>query len=132
MSQTDPTADVVAYWFEKAEAALASARAEHAAGRADFAVNRAYYAAFYAAKAAMLKAGKRFTKHSAMRAAVHRDLVKAGMLPAEWGQAFDRLVENRQRADYVDLAYVEAEQVESRIADATGFVAEMRRIAAGS
>jgi uncharacterized protein (UPF0332 family) len=61
----DEAAKVVASWFDKADAALASALAERTAGRIDFAVNRAYYAAFYAASAALLHRGQSFTRHGA-------------------------------------------------------------------
>lgn len=97
MSRDAGTAKAVAFWLDKADAALVSARAEHAAGRFDFAVNRAYYAAFYAASAALLHRGRRFTKHTGLRAAIHRELVKSGAIDAEWGRAFDRLFESRQR-----------------------------------
>lgn len=128
MSADDRVRRIVAFWLAKAEAALASARSERAAGRHDFAANRAYYAAFYAASAVLLGRGKRFVKHAGLRAAVHRHLVKAGALDAEWGRAFDRLFESRQRADYLALAEVEAEEADKLIADAAAFVAEMRRL----
>ena len=130
MTRKEQTATVIGYWLEKAEAALASARDEHTAGRKDFAVNRAYYAAFYAASAALLAAGKRFIKHSGLRSAVHRELVMTGRLSAEWGRGFDRLFEGRQRADYLELVRFEADEVDGLIDDATGFVAEMRRLVA--
>lgn len=128
MSEDAETARAIAFWLEKAEAALASARAERAAGRFDFAVNRAYYAAFYAASAALLHRGRHFTKQTGLRAALHRDLVRSGALAAEWGKAFDRLFEGRQRADYLEFAAFEATEVETLIADAAGFVGEIRRV----
>ena len=67
------------YWLRKAGDALQSARSEAQAGRLDFAVNRAYYACFYAASAVLPRMGKKFVKHSGLRAAVHQDLV---LLPA--------------------------------------------------
>lgn len=120
--------DVIKFWLSKAEAALASARSEWAAGRLDFAVNRAYYAAFYGASAALLRMGLRFTKHAGVRRGIHRDLVKAGRLPPERGRTFDRLFESRQMADYLDLVRFEPEEMETLIADAEAFVAEMRRL----
>jgi uncharacterized protein (UPF0332 family) len=46
-------------------------------GGFDSAASRAYYAAFHAASALFALEGRTFTKHSALEAAVHRDLVKA-------------------------------------------------------
>ena len=43
------------------------------------AVSRAYYAAFYAVSARFARDGKLFSRHSAVEAAVHRDLVKPGI-----------------------------------------------------
>jgi uncharacterized protein (UPF0332 family) len=109
----------VAYWLDKAEAALASARAELAAGRYDFAINRAYYAAFYAASAVLLTRGQHFVKHTGVRGAVRRDLVKSGALDVRWGQTFDRLFDTRQRADYVVLVTVKLDEARGRTAPAT-------------
>jgi len=115
VSRGADTARAVAFWLDKADTALASARSEHAAGRFDFAVNRAYYAAFFAASAALLHRGRRFAKHAGLRAALHRELVKSGTINAEWGRAFDRLFESRQRADYLEFVGFEAGEVGSRL-----------------
>ena len=114
--------------LQKAAQALASAQSEFQANRLDFAVNRAYYACFYAASAVMLQQGKQFVKHTGLRGAIHRDLVKAGKLSPKWGKVFDRAFENRQAADYLVLFTFESAQVEQLIQDATGFVQEMHRL----
>lgn len=44
----------------------------------DAAASRAYYVAFYAVSALFALQGKTFSKHSALRGALHRDLIKAG------------------------------------------------------
>jgi uncharacterized protein (UPF0332 family) len=121
-------ARVAGYWLALAGEALASARAERMAGRYNFACNRAYYAAFYAASAALLRRGRHFVKHAGLRTAVHRDLVNAGLLNAKWAAVFDRLFESRQRADYVEMAVFGGDETDRLIADAAGFVAEMRRL----
>lgn len=128
MTQDEARDQVVGYWLHKAGEALESAQSEALAGRLDFAVNRAYYACFCAASAVLLQMGKKFVKHSGLRAAVHQDLVKTGKLDAKWGKAFDRIFENRQSADYVELWEFEADQVEAIVIDAEGFVQEMRRL----
>jgi uncharacterized protein (UPF0332 family) len=70
----------------------------------------------------------RFVKHSGLRSAVHRDLVKAGLLAADWGRSLDRLFESRQRADYLELAEVDADEAMAMIAQAEGFAGEMKRL----
>lgn len=128
MTKEEAVRGAVAYWLEKATAALASARAELAADRRDFAVNRAYYAAFYAASAVLLARGQHFVKHTGVRAAVHRSLIKRETLDAHWGQVFDRLFDGRQRADYLALVTVDPDEARSLIRDAEGFVEQMRRL----
>ncbi len=89
-------------------------------------MNRGYYACFYAASALFLQEEKTFTKHTGLRGALHRDLVKGGRLAPEWGRVFDRLFENRQRGDYLELYEFEQEQAAILVEGAEGFVAEIR------
>ena len=127
---TDETTrrEVAEYWMGRTESALASAASELAARRYDFAANRAYYASFYAASAVLLAAGRKFTKHSGVRGAVHQDLIKPGLLDATWGRAYDRMFEARQAADYLELVEVEQSQATELLDLARGFVAEMKRL----
>ena len=112
MTDTDPTTAVAAFWVQKAHEALASAGSELGAGRISFAVNRLYYACFYAASAHFLANHVRFTKHSGVRAAVHRDLVKPGVLTVDEGRLYDRLFVDRQEADYLELTEFEPAAVQ--------------------
>ena len=54
----------------------------------DGAASRAYYAAFHAVSALFALEGRIFAKHSAIEAAVHRDLVKTGRWPSALGREF--------------------------------------------
>ena len=75
-----PPADL----WGRARKALATAR--HVLSMdPDAAGSRAYYAAFYAASARFALDGRQFSKHSAVHAAVHRDLVHLGGWPSELG-----------------------------------------------
>jgi len=114
---------VVHYWLTKADQALDSASAEADAGRFSFSVNRSYYACFYAASAVLLEFGKRFSKHSGVRGALHKELVNTGKLPQEIGRIYDRLFERRQEADYVEL-------VEFTHDDAVRYVTMARQVVA--
>ena len=128
MKKEDLRANVVQYWFEKTEESLVSARSEHDAKRHLFAVNRAYYACFYAASAVLLKEGVVFKKHTGVRAAVHRNLVKTGRLDTSWGRFYDKVFENRQRGDYLELVQFDQEQVHEIIQLASGFVSQMKQL----
>ena len=51
-------------------------------------------------------------------------------MDVKWGKAFDRIFENRQSADYVELWEFETDQVEEIVRDAERFVREIRRLPA--
>ncbi len=51
----DQRAEIVRYWWSKAQESLVSARRELQAGSYTFAMNRIRYAAFYAVSAALLE-----------------------------------------------------------------------------
>lgn len=110
----------------KANRAIESAQLLRNAGDIDGACNRAYYAMFDAAKAALLKTvpggdptvGK---THSGLISAFGLHLVKTGLVPAEFGRAFNRAHDIRQVADYTgDL--IDADQLDSLITQASEFV----------
>jgi uncharacterized protein len=88
---------------------------------ANDAASRAYYAAFYAVSAVFALAGKTFKKHSAVRAAVHRDLVHPGLWSVDLARYFDGLWELRNTADYGVTERISA-------SDATAAVESARRI----
>lgn len=66
----------------------------------DDSASRAYYAAFHAVSALFALRGMTFTKHAAVRAAVHRELVHSGAWERQVGEAYDLLWELRHVGDY--------------------------------
>lgn len=93
----------------------------------DSAASRAYYAAFFAVSARFFLEGKAFTKHSAVEAAVHRDLVKAGIWPVELGQGYSRLAEVRSIGDYGDMEHVSEPRSEEVIQIASDILSAIAR-----
>ncbi len=89
---------------------------------ADAAASRAYYAAFYAVSALFAARGQIFSKHSAVEAAVHRELVRSGHWPQEHGKAYSRLSQLRARGDYGGGKHVEPADAEEALAAAHGIV----------
>jgi len=81
----------------------------------DSAASRAFYAAFHAVTALFAAEGKEFKKHTALRAAIHRDLIKAGHWPSDLGVAYDFLMEMRETGDYGGLARVTVEDAKRAI-----------------
>lgn len=128
MTANDHKAEVIRYWLEKSSEALDAAHDDLRAGRLSFAVGRAYYACFYALSAVLLNDGKKFSKHSGVRAELHRSYVKTNKVTPELGRFYDWVFDNRQRADYQELVVFERDQVEQLIDDAAVFVAAMRAL----
>ena len=62
--------------------------------------SRAYYAAFHGLTAVFALHGQSFSRHSGIRAALHRDLVREGVLSEELGKHFDFLMDLREVGDY--------------------------------
>ena len=87
----------------------------------DSAASRAYYAAFHALTALLAERGKFYSKHSALRAALHRDLIQLGIVPGDVGKHFDFLLELREMADYGGV-------VEASVTTASQAIARSRHI----
>lgn len=100
-------------------------------GDQDGCASRAYYAAFHGVTAYFLLDGREFGKHSAVEAAVHRELVHSGHVPAEFGAAFTRLSRLRMAGDYGLKDRVRLEDAEESILRARNLLEELRRIASG-
>lgn len=80
---------LVKYWLEKARESLESARNEYGGGRLSFAMNRIYYACFYTLTALFRDRGQVFKRHKGLRSALHRELVRNGIVEKHWGKFFD-------------------------------------------
>lgn len=130
MNPQQQRADVVRYWWSKAEESLASTQREVEAGALAYAMNRIYYAAFYAVSAALLDRQTSFKKHSGVRAVFHREFIKNGMLDSNWGKFYDQLFEDRQEGDYVALIEFERDYVLSQLARCHDFLNQLRPLIA--
>jgi len=128
MTEPEARSALVDHWLGRAEEALAAARREHGAGDMLVAINRAYYGCFYAATAFLLREKHAFTRHSAVRDAVHLHLVKPGLVEPEVGRAFDALFRERNQADYAAFVEFDPAEVKQRLDQAANFVARMRQL----
>ncbi|MFW6265016.1 MAG: HEPN domain-containing protein [Bacillota bacterium] len=93
--------ELAKYWMEKAWNSFSTAKHEFNRDNIDFCVNRLYYAVFYAVSSVLVIKGKSYNKHSAVRVALHREFVKSGIIPIEYGKLYDALLQDREEADYV-------------------------------
>jgi uncharacterized protein (UPF0332 family) len=119
-------AAVVRYWWDKAQESLRAARRELTADAYTFAINRAYYALFYAVSALLLEEGRRFSKHSGVRAVFNRDLVKPGRLSRKHGELYHQLFRDRQEGDYIEFTAFDAPYVQEKIVACEEFLAALR------
>lgn len=60
-------------------------------------------AVFYAVSALLLEEGRRFHKHSGVRATFNQHLVKTGRVARKHGDLYNRLFRDRQEGDYVEF-----------------------------
>lgn len=81
----------------------------------DTSASAAYYAVFHALSALFAVRAKKFTKHTGLRAAVHRDLIKSGEWPQELGEAFEFCMRLRETGDYGGITRVTSEQADEAI-----------------
>ncbi|MCK4275905.1 MAG: HEPN domain-containing protein, partial [Phycisphaerae bacterium] len=91
----------------------------------DGSASRSYYTAFHALTSLFALEGKTFTKHSALRSAIHRDLVQAGRWEGRLARDFDFLMDLREAADYGGLSHVTPDSA-SIAADKAAFAAPRR------
>jgi uncharacterized protein (UPF0332 family) len=113
---------LVEYRLERAREALDEAQLLFETGHLHTYVNRLYYACFYAMSALLLTKGLSASKHSHVRALLHREFIRPGVIPLKYGQIFDLLFNNRQKGDYSDLVRFQAEQVSEWLPEAREFV----------
>jgi uncharacterized protein (UPF0332 family) len=126
MSEESTKAAAVRYWWEKALESLEAARRELEAGAYAFAINRAYYALFYAVSALFLEEGRRFGKHSGVRSAFNKDIIKPGRLSEEHGKLYNQLFRDRQEGDYVEFTKFDTQYVQEKIDGCEKFLADLR------
>ena len=126
MSEERNRAEAVRYWWDKALNSLQAARREAAAGDYAFAINRAYYTVFYAISALFLEEGRRFAKHSGIRAALNRDIIKTGRLSRRDGELYNQLFRDRQEGDYIEFTRFDAAYVQEKILACEEFLEHLR------
>jgi uncharacterized protein len=123
-------ATLISYWMEKARESMETARSEYNSGRYTPAVRNLYYSCFYALTAVLLKEGHSFKKHTAVKASLHKDLIRAGIVEPDWGKFYNKIFDSRHEGDYQPLRTFDAEEVEVSIDQGAGFIALMETLLA--
>jgi uncharacterized protein len=122
MTSKEELKAIARVWLDKAKESHDSARLEFEANHLSFAINRLYYAVFYAVSAVLAVRQMKYGKHSAVRAALHRDLISPGLIPAWCGDLFDSLFDDRQEADYAPVRVFTQEDITARISPVAEFI----------
>jgi len=112
--------------WQRAQRAVASAQ-KLLDSDGDSAASRAYFAAFHALSALFALRGQSFSKHTALRAALHRELVRTELWPHELGSAYDFLLDVRETGDYGGLTEVTPETARMAVEKAVAILAAVQR-----
>ena len=102
---------LVSYRLARARQTLEEAKLLLDAGHANACVNRLYYACFYAVSALLLTRNISTSKHTHIRASLHRDYVKSGHVSKAMGDHYNLLFDSRQKGDYEDLVVFRTEDI---------------------
>jgi uncharacterized protein len=112
----------------KARESMEAAQSEYDSGRQTTAVRNLCYACFYALTAVLLKEGRSFKKHTAVKAALHKHLIKPGIVESHWGKFYNKIFDSRHEGDYQPLRIFEVEEVKIFIDEGAGFIATMEHL----
>lgn len=55
------------------------------------------------------------TKHTAVKAAFHRNVVKPGLVSSEYGKLYQKLFDYRHKADYSPVTEFEPDEVKEQL-----------------
>lgn len=119
---TDETRTLARYRLERAREALDEADLLFNQGHMNTYVSRLYYGCFYAVSALLLLEGHSPSKHSGVRALFHQRFVRTEVFEKDLGRFYDRLFDNRQKADYADLVIFDTKDVGPWLSEARNFV----------
>ncbi len=99
-------AEIIRQYIQEAHHMLAAADHNFNGGFYGTAVNRAYYAVFYAASALLTAVGEYRSKHSGVMAGFGQHFINNERLPRPLSGIYRRLLEHRERSDYVVFAAI--------------------------
>lgn len=117
--------------LEKAERAIATAKANLDLPDPEAAAGRAYYAMFYAAEALLAEEGLKFKKHAGVHGAFGQHFAKTGRLDPKFHKWLLGAFEKRVIADYQIDQTVTPSQARESIAQARELVDAVRQLLEG-
>jgi uncharacterized protein len=121
---------LITYRLGRARETLEEARVLLEKGYANAGVNRLYYACFYAVSALLLTRDISASKHTQVRASLHRDYIKPGHISKEMGDHYDLLSDSRHKGDYEDFAVFEVKDVQPWLEPTKAFIDQIADLVA--
>ncbi len=118
----------VADELERADEALAAARALAGLSLYNDAVSRAYYGAFHFLRAALLSRGVEPKTHSGALHLFNVELVRAGLLSGTFNRLLGGLQRARELADYDAAVRFGAEDAKAELSEAEAFGSAVREM----
>jgi len=86
--------------IKKSKRAFRAAQDHLVKDDADFASSKAYYAVFHLMQAVLLTKDLTYSKHAGVISAFSEHFIKTGIFPKRFGEAIQRLREDRETGDY--------------------------------
>jgi len=102
---------VIAYRIDRAQMSLSAAEVLLAQKMYPDVLNRLYYACFYAVSALLLSLDVTAKTHAGLRSQFNLHIIHAGVLPKEYGDLYNDLIEAREETDYDDLIELDLDRV---------------------
>jgi|LSQX01.2.fsa_nt_gb uncharacterized protein (UPF0332 family) len=127
MKEDEAKTIVIKNWINKSVNRLNAAKSEFDARRLDIAVSNLYYAMFYIITAALTKKEIYLGKHSAVKAAFHRDFVNTKIVDKQYGKLYQKLFDDRHTADYSPIITFEKDEVKERIQQVSVFIEDLKK-----
>jgi len=109
-------------FWDKAQERLKAAHLLYREGFYEEAISTAYYAALWAARALLLVEGAEPRTHEGVRTLLGFYYIRPGRMPHQMGKIFNQRLDERMRADYSADTYLDAEDVEQALQEATQFL----------
>jgi uncharacterized protein (UPF0332 family) len=118
--------EIVDYYLSKAEETLAEAQHLAANGYWNGVANRLYYACFNAVRAILLNDGVATHSHSGLKGIFHKNYIKNKVFEENLGEILNRLMNQRDDADYKIKVKFTEEQIRPNIDEAIKFIATIK------
>ena len=72
--------------------------------------------------ALLLRDGKQFARHSAVKSEFSRTYIKTGRVDVKWNKFYQKLFDDRQEGDYIPTATFEVSEVSAYLQQAREFI----------